>query len=300
VGAANDRTSIRRSVGDAPPGTCPSPPVDHPAVREVERRALGSDFGADGYTTRVEADELGHILGLGPGRCLLDVGAGHGWPGLYLARETRCTVVLADLPLSGLMVAARRAGREGIAHRSWSVAASGDRLPLRPASVDAVVHADVLCCLRPKLATLRATRTVLRPGGRTAFSVIFRTPGLPDAEARRARQAGPPHCALRSPYPTMLRSSGFVGIEEHDVTSEYLATARRKLDESERCASGMADALGPRQFEETRAKRRRGIRAIEDGLLRRSVFVAEAPAAPRRRAHGLPLSPAGRRAVSRR
>jgi hypothetical protein len=103
-------------------------------------------------------------LGLGPGRRLLDVGAGYGWPGRYLARETRCTVILTDLPL-----------------------------------------------------------------------------------------------------------------------------ARRKLDESERCASGMAAALGARQFEETRAKRRRAIRAIEDGLLRRSVFVAEAPA-PRRpgaRAPGL-------------
>jgi SAM-dependent methyltransferase len=228
-------------------------------------------------------------LGLGPGRRLLDVGAGYGWPGRYLARETRCTVILTDLPLAGLTVAAHRAEREGIAHRSRAVAASGDRLPLRPASVDAVIHADVLCCLRPKLATLRATRTVLRPGGRTAFSVIFRTPGLPDAQARRAREAGPPHCALRSPYPRLLRSSGFVEIEEFDVTPEYLATARRKLDESERCASGMAAALGARQFEETRAKRRRAIRAIEDGLLRRSVFVAEAPA-PRRpgaRAPGL-------------
>jgi hypothetical protein len=30
-----------------------------------------------------------------------------------------------------------------------------------------------------------------------------------------------------------LRSAGFVDVDEHDVTPDYLATARRKLEESE-------------------------------------------------------------------
>ena len=32
----------------------------------------------------------------------LDVGAGSGWPSLYLVRETGCEAALVDLPLEGL------------------------------------------------------------------------------------------------------------------------------------------------------------------------------------------------------
>ena len=249
----------------------------HPVAREVELRSLGSDFGADGYATLAEVDGLARILQLGPGRRLLDVGAGQGWPGLYLARQTGCSVVVTDVPSEGPAAASRRAAREGIAARAWAVVTRGEMLPLRPASFDAVVHTDVLCCLRPKLATLRATRRALRPGGGTAFTVIFPTPGLPEATARRAIEAGPPDCALGTSYPNMLRSAGFVEIEERNLTPEYLATARRKRAEAQRFAGGMVDMLGRREFDEMQAKRRLAIRAIADGLLQRSLFVARRP-----------------------
>jgi hypothetical protein len=51
---------------------------EHPVAREVELRTLGSDFGANGYATLAEVDELVGFLELGPGRWLLDVGAGQG------------------------------------------------------------------------------------------------------------------------------------------------------------------------------------------------------------------------------
>lgn len=250
---------------------------EHPVAREVERRTLGSDFGADGYATLSEVDELARILELGPRRWLLDVGAGQGWPGLYLARQTGCTVVLTDLPFAGLAAAASRSTREGLEGRAWGLVAGGEALPLRPAAFDAVVHTDVLCCLGPKLATLQATRRALRPGGHTAFSVIYPTPGLPAAEARRAIEAGPPHCGLRTSYPSLLHSAGFVGIEEHNLTSDYLVTATAKLDEAQRFADEMIEMLGRQEFDEMQAKRRLAVRAIADGLLRRSLFIAQRP-----------------------
>src|SRR5262245_21117740 len=127
---------------------------EHRVARELERLTLGSDFGANGYATLAEVRALPEMLGLGPGRGLLDIGSGQGWPGLYLARQSGCRVVLTDVPVEGLVTAARRATREDLVGRAWAVAARGQMLPLRPGAFDAAIHTDVLCCLRPKLATL--------------------------------------------------------------------------------------------------------------------------------------------------
>jgi cyclopropane fatty-acyl-phospholipid synthase-like methyltransferase len=250
---------------------------EHRVAREVELRTLGSDFGANGYATLAEVNELAGMLGLGPGRRLLDVGCGQGWPGLYLARQTGCTVVLTDVPFEGLATAARRATREGLGGRAWTLAARGQMLPLRPAAFDVAIHTDVLCCLRPKLATLRATFQALRHGGRTAFTTIFPVPGLTAAAGRRAIEAGPPNCGLRTSYPSLLRSAGFVEIDERDLTADYLATAARKLEVAEHFARDMIEMLGRRQYDEMQAERRLAIAAIEGGLLRRSLFVARRP-----------------------
>jgi methylase of polypeptide subunit release factors len=111
----------------------------------IEQRVIGAAWGANGYTTVDQADELGRRLGLGPGRTLLDVGTGRGWPGLYLATETGCLLVGSDMPVDALAVAARRAVAERIDERVTLVAAAGEHQPFRPRSFDAIVHCDVLC-----------------------------------------------------------------------------------------------------------------------------------------------------------
>lgn len=111
----------------------------------MERAVIGADWGAHGYLTRSQADELAGLVRLRAQSTLLDVGTGRGWPGLYLARTTGCAVVLTDLPVEGLRLARERAADEDMADRVLAVAASAVQLPLRPASVDAVVQSDVLC-----------------------------------------------------------------------------------------------------------------------------------------------------------
>lgn len=116
-----------------------------PAAVEVEQAVIGADFGANGYTTRAQADLLAGVLGLRPGTRLLDVGSGRGWPGLYLAASTGCDVVLADLPVQGMRVARERALADGLAGQVATAVASARHLPFRPESFDALVHTDVLC-----------------------------------------------------------------------------------------------------------------------------------------------------------
>ena len=114
------------------------------AARKVERLVIGADFGANGYTTVPQADSLGEQLELAHGRRLLDVGSGRGWPGLYLAKRTGCSVVLTDLPEEAMRSASHRARSDGFSERSDMVVATARRLPFRPATFDAIVHTDVL------------------------------------------------------------------------------------------------------------------------------------------------------------
>lgn len=114
-------------------------------VRGIELAVIGGDWGANGYTTIAQADQLATILELGAGSIVLDVGAGRGWPGLYLAATTGCSVVLTDVPMEGLALARERSLGEGVDDRTWPVNASARNLPFPAKTFDAVVHTDVLC-----------------------------------------------------------------------------------------------------------------------------------------------------------
>jgi methylase of polypeptide subunit release factors len=115
------------------------------AAAEVERLAIGANWGANGYTTVAQADELACRLALRPSDVVLDLGTGRGWPGLYLATTTGCTVVGSDMPIDALMTARHRAESEHLDDRVGLVVAAGRRQPFRPKSFDAIVHTDVLC-----------------------------------------------------------------------------------------------------------------------------------------------------------
>ena len=115
------------------------------AVREIELAVIGGDWGANGYTTVAQADQLAAMLKLGTRSLVLDIGAGRGWPGLYLAARTGCSVVMTDVPAEGLATARERGRREGLGDRTWAVNASARDLPFPAETFDAVVHTDVLC-----------------------------------------------------------------------------------------------------------------------------------------------------------
>lgn len=110
----------------------------------VERDVFGANEGITGYTTVAQADALADRLALRPGMRLLDIGAGRGWPGLYLARASGCQAVLADLPLPAIRNAMARACRQRLQDRCHFLLASGTHSPFRPRVYDAIVHTDTL------------------------------------------------------------------------------------------------------------------------------------------------------------
>jgi hypothetical protein len=121
---------------------------------------------------------------------------------------------------------------------------------------------------------LRASRRVLCPGGRLAFHTIELSPGLSAARRRRAISIGPPAVAVRTTYPSLFRSAGFIEVDAVDLTAEYLATQRRWLAATLQYEVGLRDALGDDVVREGIERRRRTVGAIEEGLLLRTLYAA--------------------------
>src|SRR3972149_6767129 len=114
------------------------------ALELLQREVFGGEAWVRGYTTIEQAELLGQRLELGPGVRLLDVGSGQGWPSLYLARTSGCSVVLTDEPIEGLWASVLPPGAPDVEPPPSFVWASGTPLPFRSGSFDAVVHTDVL------------------------------------------------------------------------------------------------------------------------------------------------------------
>ncbi len=109
-----------------------------------------------------------------------------------------------------------------------------------------------------------------------AFYTIFIPPGLSQNAYRRARELGPLGVASRRRAPQeLLRSAGFVRVSETKLTAEFLRIKRAWLEARGRHAAELRQSEGESQFEQKQAEDRREAKAIEEGLLRRSLFVAE-------------------------
>lgn len=260
-----------------------------PLMREIERCVRGSDYRATSWTTREQAEQAEQAaarLGLGRGRRLLELGAGSGWPALFLATLSGCDVVLTDLPLSGLRIARERAARDGLDGRCSVLATDGAALPFADHSFERIHHADVLCCMDHKREMLRECGRVARAGACMEFSVIAlaREPAGDD-EQRLLQQSGPPYPDAGADYAALLEETCWTLVERIDVTAEFMRCMEVLIEESHARRSALIELLGADNHAERLRRRHSTCAAVACGLLRREIFFAR-PAWPAERDAG--------------
>ena len=248
----------------------------HPAIRALERDVLGCDFGGTSWTTKAQADQIPVALDLNSDSHLLEIGAGTGWPGLYMASLTGCDVTLLDIPVNALKHAQQRAIDEELAHHTRAVAASGEALPFADEVFQAIGHSDVLCCLPKKLTMLNECRRVAQTGAKMMFYVIAPGRGLSGQDLAEARQAGPPFVSVAANYVDLLALSAWTILQKTDLTDEYLRTLRRMVNGLEQQTGVLKDAFGSDEFRYQLQHRKRQIAAIENGLLEREMYLVQA------------------------
>ena len=127
---------------------------------------------------------------------------------------------------------------------------------------------------------LRASRLLLRPGGRTAFFTIHPTPGLSPGRRRRAHRDGPVAVASHVANRHLLERAGFVDIEQFDYTAEFASVAGAWIDQWDSHRDALVELYGPGDVDARQRDRQAQLRAVEDGLLRRSLLVASRPMEP--------------------
>lgn len=248
----------------------------HPAMLALEKRVLGCDFGGTSWTTLEQAKQMPEALGLAPDSHLLEIGAGTGWPGLYLAGQTGCRVTLLDLPVNSLAYALRRARDELPNNACCAVAASAAALPFQDECFTIISHSDVLCCLPQKLAMLEECRRVARAGARMLFYVITPAAGLTSNEMNEACEVGPPFVGVDDDYAGMLAVSGWQVLKKGGLTAAYLDALRRLYDAMKSSAKSLEPVFGGEGLDAQLQQRARQISAIERGLLVREMYLAKA------------------------
>lgn len=247
-----------------------------PVMRTIEKSVCGCDYGGDSWTTRSEADAIVSLLGVKRGVKFLDLGAGAGWPGIYMTAISNCSTVLVDLPFAGLCIAAKRAAKDGLSDNVRCICSDASALPIKDDYFDAISHSDLLCCLKQKRAVLGECRRTIRSGAKMVFTVIYIAPNASETDFARAVKNGPEFIAADESYEQLLADTGWNVMSITDITGEFALSVRRQLDADEKHKQSLRDLFGARELEERIKGWRSKLPVIEERLIRRDLIVAVA------------------------
>ena len=117
----------------------------------------------------------------------------------------------------------------------------------------------------------------MKRGGRTAFFTIYIPDDLPRALRQQALGAAPKYGWSRAAHTQLMRSAGFVDIDETDCTPEYDTTLRGWHDHTLERAEELEGMWGRELFTERQADWQAAIEAVAAGWQRRVLISATRP-----------------------
>ena len=143
-------------------------------LERVHRAAFGDDYAADthtnGFYSLSTLKRLCDELKLAAGRTFVDLGCGHGGPGLWVARRTGASLIGIDISPGGVALGSEQAIRAGLAERARFAVGDMTATGLSDASCDAALSLDVLLFVPNKSAALQEAARILKAGGILGFT----------------------------------------------------------------------------------------------------------------------------------
>lgn len=234
---------------------------------QIWATVFGDEYPAElepySYTSRSELARVADEVRLGQGDLLVDIGAGRGGPGLWVAATTGAAYMAIDIATSGLKAVEDRATQLGFSERVRTREGSFEALPLADGEASAVMSIDALLFSPDKQAALVEIARVLRPGGR----VIFTTWDYSSQPAGR-----PPQVADHRP---LIDAAG-LRLVSYDETPDW----ERRHRETDRLLMERVEDVAAESNEPVDDVRRdlAEMSATVDMMIRRIFVVAEKPA----------------------
>jgi SAM-dependent methyltransferase len=161
-------------------------------LERLYRTAYGEDYPAEAtpnaFVSRTTLQRLVGALHVGPGHTVVDLGCGHGGPGLWVAQQLGAHLIGIDLSAVGVALARDRVAALDLGERARFQEGDLTATGLPEASCDAAISLDVLVFVPDKAAAVREVARILRPGGcfgfttweQSGYSARLRAPQLAD------------------------------------------------------------------------------------------------------------------------
>jgi sarcosine/dimethylglycine N-methyltransferase len=232
------------------------------------------EFDQDHYGGLAAVDALARRAGVGAASRVLDVCAGLGGPARFLASRRGSSVVALELH-AGRAVGAARLNRLVKQTRVTVVRADAASLPFTAGAFDACLSQEALLHVADKPAVLRECRRVLGPGGRLAFTDWIAFPSLADRERQRLWEwmAATTLQTLEG-YRLLLGRAGFTAVEAEDLSGEWRAIVRKRIELHRALRPEREARLGHRHYVEYDQLHAFFVELIEAGKLGGGRFTA--------------------------
>lgn len=209
------------------------------------------DFDQDHYGGLGAVEALDRRAGIDATSRVLDVCAGVAGPARFMARRWGARVTGIDLNPDRAAGARRLSAAVGLGGLVRVVRGDAQLLPFRAHAFTAVVSQEGLLHVPDKAAALAECRRVLHPGGRIAFSDWIATARLSDGERRRLDEwmAAVTLQSIES-YKALLARTGFVAVGAEDLSTEWVAILRGRLEMFRGLRADTVARLGQTRFDE--------------------------------------------------
>jgi SAM-dependent methyltransferase len=231
----------------------------------------GEFVGQESFMRASEILSLAVGAGIGPGVSVLDLCCGVAGPGRFITEELRCDYLGVDSSSDAIDLARTRAGDVGCRF------AVSEIPPVPDGPFDVVLLLETMLAFPDKRTLLDEVSSVLKPGGRFAFTL---EEGRPLTEAERARMPDADTVWL-TPLGEMISLLDEVGLQVHwqaECTESQLAIVDALIDAFAADSSNIADHIGHAALDDLVTAHRLWSDWFRQGRACKFAFIAQRPA----------------------